>query len=71
MEKEIRTVLGLFMAGIIWWNFLPIIHDQFYSQASTFNEPIRSLWMLIGSLFDPTVEIILALIAIILHFSKN
>ena len=71
MAKEIETILGLLMAGIIWWNLFPIISNEFYSHASTFNEPIRSLWMLLGGLFDPTVDIILAIIAIIFHFSKS
>ena len=71
MAKEIESIVSLIVAGVIWWNLFPIIRDQFYSQASTFSEPMSSLWMLIGKLFDPTVDIILAIIVIIVAFLKD
>jgi|GEM_PF-3964238 len=71
MVKGIEKIVSLIIAGILWWNLFPIIRNEFYSQASTFSEPIRSLWMLLGSLFDPMVDIILAIIGVIFIFLKK
>ena len=58
----------MWVAMFITWIFIfPMIRDIFYLEAATFKEPLNSLLIIIGSLFDPTVDIMLFAVAVVLY----